>query len=493
MKRLLLSSAAVLATVAFASAQDASQTNKTGGAKPSAPAAAQSANQNSAKGSANQAAQPHGGQQADGGANARHDESQSSQRARGDGPDKSRESAQGRGEEKNTMSSDAQSRAASQGRGEEKNTKASNAPSGDSAHARDEKAKAADAQRAGDKQPTDHAAKDAGASKDQAKDAAARDNADKQHGADKAAADAKSDKADSSAQREAPSRDHNTAQGTSNATPDQRNAQGENANVGARTDNNRVVGANLSIEQRTRIEQTVLARSDVPHVQNVNFALNVGVAVPSQVRVVEVPPALVEIYPDWRGYSYFVVSDEIVIVKPDRHIVAVIPTGRGGSAQVRAEGGGQTYSDAQIREIQRVLISRGLYEGEPDGVLGSRTKQAIVAFQRKQGLQASGEIDTSTVSALGVNVGGSGGGAPGAGRDFGGQSNSGQQSGPSSAAADRGGSAPDNRTDAAQQKPGNAAQQKPDIPNADRAAAQPQNDESGSNQSGTSRRSDVNR
>ena len=491
MKRLLLSSAAVLATVAFASAQDASQTNKTGGAKPaaSAPAAAQSANQNSAKGSANQAAQPHGGQQADGGANARHDESQSSQRARADGPDKSRESAQGRGE-----ASDAQSRDASHGRGEEKNTKASNAPSGDSAHARDdEKAKAADAQRAGDKQPTDHAAKDAGASKDQAKDAAARDNADKQHGADKAAAEAKSDKADSSAQREAPSRDHNTAQGTSNATPDQRNAQGENANVGARTDSTQVVGANLSTEQRTRIEQTVLARSDVPRVQNVNFALNLGVAVPSHVRVVEVPSALVEIYPDWRGYSYFVADEEIIIVKPDRHIVAVIPTGRGGSAQVRAEGGSQTYSDTQIREIQRVLISRGLYEGEPDGVLGPRTKQAIVAFQRKQGLQASGEIDTSTISALGVNVGGSGGGASGASRDSGGQSNSGQQSGPSSAAADRGGSAPDNRTDAAQQKPGNAAQQKPDIPNADRAAAQPQNNEPGSNQSGTSRRSDANR
>jgi hypothetical protein len=38
-----------------------------------------------------------------------------------------------------------------------------------------------------------------------------------------------------------------------------------------------------------------------------------------------VPPTLVEIYPQWRGYLYFIYEDEIIIVHPKTHrIVAVI-------------------------------------------------------------------------------------------------------------------------------------------------------------------------
>jgi hypothetical protein len=36
-------------------------------------------------------------------------------------------------------------------------------------------------------------------------------------------------------------------------------------------------------------------------------------------------------------------------------------------------------------------------------VLGPRTTQALIAFQRQQGFQASGQIDTQTVSALGLS------------------------------------------------------------------------------------------
>jgi hypothetical protein len=74
----------------------------------------------------------------------------------------------------------------------------------------------------------------------------------------------------------------------------------------------------LTSEQRTKIQQTVLAGNNVPRVNNVNFALNVGVSVPRSVRVVEVPPTLIEIYPQWRGHQYFVVHDDIVIVDGSR-------------------------------------------------------------------------------------------------------------------------------------------------------------------------------
>ena len=80
----------------------------------------------------------------------------------------------------------------------------------------------------------------------------------------------------------------------------------------------------LSSEQRTQIRQTVLAGSNVPRVNNPNFAVRVGTSVPTSVHVVEVPIVLVNIHPEWRGFFYFVVGDEIIIVDRGHRIVAVI-------------------------------------------------------------------------------------------------------------------------------------------------------------------------
>jgi peptidoglycan hydrolase-like protein with peptidoglycan-binding domain len=57
----------------------------------------------------------------------------------------------------------------------------------------------------------------------------------------------------------------------------------------------------------------------------------------------------------------------------------------------------------QIRQVQMVLIQKGFNIGEPDGRLGPRTRQALIAFQRQQGFQASGRIDSRTMTALGVS------------------------------------------------------------------------------------------
>jgi hypothetical protein len=62
----------------------------------------------------------------------------------------------------------------------------------------------------------------------------------------------------------------------------------------------------------------------VPRVNNVNFAVRVGTTVPTSVRVVEVPPALIEIHPQWRGHMYFVVHDQIIVVDRNHRIIAII-------------------------------------------------------------------------------------------------------------------------------------------------------------------------
>lgn len=95
-------------------------------------------------------------------------------------------------------------------------------------------------------------------------------------------------------------------------------AQGQSGSSGA--------SVTLNAEQKTKIRQTIIQRSDAPRVSKVNFSLNVGTVVPRErVRLVAVPPTLVEIHPAWRGYVYFVVGDQLIVVEPSSHrIVAVI-------------------------------------------------------------------------------------------------------------------------------------------------------------------------
>jgi hypothetical protein len=171
----------------------------------------------------------------------------------------------------------------------------------------------------------------------------------------------------------------------------------------------------LNVEQRARIRESVFARSDVPRVTSVNFNLVVGTVLPPRVRVAPVPEAIVEIRPEFRNHQYFVVRDEIVILDNQRRIVARIPVDTAGGSGSAARGGGAQFavdlSPDEIREVQRVLIQRG-FSVELDGVLGPRTRQALIQFQQRQGLQATGQIDSRTIAELGVSVrSGQGGGA----------------------------------------------------------------------------------
>ena len=83
--------------------------------------------------------------------------------------------------------------------------------------------------------------------------------------------------------------------------------------------------ASLSTDQRTKIRETVLHASNAPRVAHVDFKVDVGIVVPKTVHVVAVPETVVEIHPAWRGFLYFIVGDQIVIVEPaSLKIVAVI-------------------------------------------------------------------------------------------------------------------------------------------------------------------------
>lgn len=82
----------------------------------------------------------------------------------------------------------------------------------------------------------------------------------------------------------------------------------------------------LNDEQRTQIRETVIDARGAPGLDNPNFNVTVGTAIPQTgVRIVPVPQTLVRIEPMWRSYRYFVWMDDVVIVNPrDMTIVAVI-------------------------------------------------------------------------------------------------------------------------------------------------------------------------
>ena len=82
--------------------------------------------------------------------------------------------------------------------------------------------------------------------------------------------------------------------------------------------------ANLSTEQRTTI-RTVIKQQNVQPATNVNFTISIGTRVPRTVHFYPVFGELVQIYPSWRGYEYFLVGDQIIVVNPRTlEIVAVL-------------------------------------------------------------------------------------------------------------------------------------------------------------------------
>jgi len=83
-------------------------------------------------------------------------------------------------------------------------------------------------------------------------------------------------------------------------------------------------GAKLSTEQRTKIT-TVIRDQHIAPVNNVNFSISIGTRVPREVSFRPLPAEVVTIYPEWRGYEFFLVRDQIVVVDPRTlEIVAVL-------------------------------------------------------------------------------------------------------------------------------------------------------------------------
>ena len=89
-------------------------------------------------------------------------------------------------------------------------------------------------------------------------------------------------------------------------------------------------------------------------VNNVNFSLTVGTAVPRNIHLQTLPADVVEVVPQYRGYSFFLVRDEIVIVEPSTYqIVTVLPRNGGSTATAPAPARSKVSFTDKDRDVVR--------------------------------------------------------------------------------------------------------------------------------------------
>jgi hypothetical protein len=105
--------------------------------------------------------------------------------------------------------------------------------------------------------------------------------------------------------------------------------KGENKSAAGKSEQRSTTGqgaagaAKLSTEQRTKITSVIRQHKVEPAHLDVSIA--VGVRVPARVHLYPLPVEVVEVYPEWRGYDYILVGDQILVIDPGTHeIVAIL-------------------------------------------------------------------------------------------------------------------------------------------------------------------------
>jgi peptidoglycan hydrolase-like protein with peptidoglycan-binding domain len=90
------------------------------------------------------------------------------------------------------------------------------------------------------------------------------------------------------------------------------------------------------------------------------------------------------------------------------HMGKTAASGALSEVGLASSGSSQPSQGHLVRDAQHELQREGLYHGQIDGVLGPETKQAIAAYQAREGLQQTATLDQDTVERMNL--------APGVGR-----------------------------------------------------------------------------
>lgn len=155
----------------------------------------------------------------------------------------------------------------------------------------------------------------------------------------------------------AQSTDKSTSSSPSNGRSTSPSATAQSVQPNSAQSPSTAASVQLNTQQQTRISSVISSQRIAP-VTSVNFTISVGTVVPRTVSVHTLPAEIVTIVPQYRGYSYFVTREQIVIVEPSTYrIVTVLPY-NGGAARAQAVETKTSKSKLQFTSAQREVIKK---------------------------------------------------------------------------------------------------------------------------------------
>lgn len=157
-------------------------------------------------------------------------------------------------------------------------------------------------------------------------------------------------------------------------------ATGQAANQTQADRNRSSTSVSVNDQQRTRVVDQLRRDRDFDRARtDIDIRINVGERLPERVRPRPLPSEIITVVPQYRGYEYTVVHDEIAIIDPrSREIVDVIPENgmradRGSYGVDRGSYGVERGTRIVLSDEQRQIFFRASTE---TGTVGSTTSSS---------------------------------------------------------------------------------------------------------------------
>ncbi len=162
----------------------------------------------------------------------------------------------------------------------------------------------------------------------------------------------------------------------------------------------------INDQQRTQVVDRLRSDRDIERARtSTNIRVNVGERLPDRIRPVPLPSDIVSIVPEYRGYDYTVVEDQIAIIDPhSREIVDVIPE-RGYTAEnsARYEGTRVVLTSEQRQILKRAALN-SLTVGLTASIKGSNTACLTLQPVPNELVRSNPELASYRYVAIGDQV-----------------------------------------------------------------------------------------
>ena len=135
----------------------------------------------------------------------------------------------------------------------------------------------------------------------------------------------------------------------------------------------------ISSTTATRISEALISTAPATS-QNINVAVNIGAPLPGEVELLPLPPAVVSLVPEYQGYEYVVVNDQVAIVQPSTRVVVEIiaPTGVAAAPSAPPPAVVNLTDAQQQLLVESVVQTNGLQQAQvPELVDGQTVPQNV--------------------------------------------------------------------------------------------------------------------